>query len=328
MNLDFTDLLQVVSISLALGIGFLPTVLPVKQKSFQYKAWLIMAFIISLITAIGSTISKSNSDKENYNNLVSGADSTLYKVNESIAAANKIMALTNESVLRLQDIQDKNVELQRRTLAIQINSERLNRQLKEEIQIQSETNKSASDILSSITNREHREGSFAEYRFLLSVSQLNEMKWLLNDGTNISMERQSIGRYILQLLKPENKRGYRTQINNVDTLKQLIIESIDTAGIDYNLEIADTMSAMNGVKAFLEKSLVILNQEFTNPTLYDNMKLLTLWRQYYENVRIGLTVFHMYRRDFHEGNAIKQLAEKQRVFLAAIYDLIKGHAKK
>lgn len=187
-GLDSTDFWQMIGLVSVLVIGFLPAIKPIKGID-KYSVLLVMLFIIALITTVYTTLEKSISAKEDYSNLVDSTNSALKKVNQNVIASNKIMVLTNESIIRLQDLQDKNLQLHNEAISInyksseiQKSSNSLNNKLRQEIEMQKQTNNKATNIIKMVEQEKAQEERLNRAALFLSYSQLRNKKFIIYDA--------------------------------------------------------------------------------------------------------------------------------------------------
>lgn len=187
-GLDSTDFWQMIGLVSVLVIGFLPAIKPIKGID-KYSVLLVMLFIIALITTVYTTLEKSISAKEDYSNLVDSTNSALKKVNQNVIASNKIMVLTNESIIRLQDLQDKNLQLHNEAISInyksseiQKSSNSLNNKLRQEIEMQKQTNNTATNIIKMVEQEKAQEERLNRAALFLSYSQLRNKKFIIYDA--------------------------------------------------------------------------------------------------------------------------------------------------
>lgn len=314
-KLDATDFWQMVSIVVALVLSFLPSIKPVKGFN-RYSVGLVILFIIAVSTAVSTTITKSISDKENYANLVNGSESTLKRVNENLGKSNQLTEMSNESIQRLQDIQKRNFELQNEAMAInekssaiQNSSELLNKKLMEEIEIQKQTNKSANDILASLSLQKKSERLTNKTKLLSCVGELVACVGLLHDvfrkeSVDTVFIKSTIDKEMFKFKKShpfienesiiidsfmvknfyEDLKNFESRFNFIrDSLFKRIAKLPMDEKVNIVYLIQDSIIVEAGVKNYLNTTIDLLVSQLYNPVLSES-KSSNVWMEFYVNL--------------------------------------------
>lgn len=347
-KLDSTDFWQVVSIVVALVVSFLPSIKPVKGINL-YSGLLMFLFICAVITAVSTTISKSVSDKENYTNLVNGAESTLKRVNQNMDTSQKIMTITNESIKRLQDIQDKNIQLQneaaiinKKSTLIQQSSEVLQKQLADEIQIQRQTNKTAKEIVKNILEESERVKKGNQIKLMVGYVELTLMKFNLYDAlqpvqtnwTATLLDFQSKFKSIVpnydSLVKIQNYRAldsidiamqndYKKLFEGISKVQDSIDNSLSVRikntkpGMAFMIK--DSLHFINGVKQYLSETSNLLVAQLANPILQKERKLFLDWLEFFNKLYVKKELFLIDKTTITNIKDVQTLLDEHDKFL-------------
>lgn len=334
-NLDGIDLLQVISITAALFIGFLPNIKSMRgtDKSItKFGYAMIILFGISLLTAFFSTVAKSSADKDDYKNLISQTSSTLEKASKNISMSDSILNLEGISVVKLKNLQtesfnilSKELLIALKTDSIQSKSEALNKKLIEEINIQKEITKASDSIIHRLKQERDISQRNNHLKLILCITALQSCQNIIYEGLQISKVDYT---NLFESLNSNLKKKNLTE-REVDSLLKvfhnLSSDISNTIGIylgntkkDIYYTISDTNKTTKAVKDFLDETVLLLNEQLSNNYLQSHQIIFNIWFDYYNTIYVQRSLFYLDKSTIGSVKQIKNLISNHNSFIKKI----------
>ncbi len=328
-NLDGIDFLQIVSIVLALFIGFLPNIKSLKDscnRINRFGALMIVLFSLSLVTAFISTAAKSASDKENYQHLFDSTLKTLKKSNETVEQTSSLLILQDQTIRDLKSIlqgsktiQEQGLSLSHKTDSIQQRANELNKKLGAEIILQEKITKISKEIVQEMMVQEDAVDTYNNLRFMLNYSRLISAKYILYDG--LQEINHDMGQWVNELNKtPKSESKTSVQLLKIyhDSLQKLYSVYFKNTNRTITFAIKDSSLAAKALKDYFNFILDILETQFSNPSVYKNTSLLTIWMTYHSWLYEKQNVFLMDKQSISSLGKLKELVSKHDDFLTDV----------
>ncbi len=345
-RLDFVDFLQVISLVLALGIGFLPNVISTKSNDNRVSPFgmlMIALFLLCLSATFFSTISKSSADKKAYNDLFDSTTLVLDKATNNIIKSDSILNLQNKNIDELKKLQENAKQIQQQGILltyksdlIQAKSEQLNTKLRQEIDLQKATTKVADSIVNKITNQDRNTERNNQLRLLLCITTMMRTNLIIYNGMH--QVGTDYKKYITELVAENNKRLFESKrpLNIGDSLKKdLKDDSTIVNSVIYRMNniinvyiadlrrsviyaIEDSAKITNAITEFLNQNLALLDSQLGNPIVQKNNKLFDLWLKYFGELNEKRSIYFLDKSSLNSIDKIKQLTKSQDEFITRV----------
>ncbi|MEO6233121.1 MAG: hypothetical protein ABJB11_06715 [Ferruginibacter sp.] len=315
-NLDVDDFMQVICLSAALVIGFVPNVYSLKKQNGEMNImgiWMILIFAGLILLTFFSTLSKSSSDKDNYKNLFDSTLATLKKSDESVRQTKDILKLEDSSISNLKEITNKSNNIQNQGLSLLAKSEQLNDKLLQEIFLQKQITKKSNDIIDALKAQQKKEARNSHLSFIMNFGELGYAKdILINDFKEIDLDSWTVS-----VLK--GKLGHIP----LDSVNKIYNDSLDNIYETYNKNalrainygIKDPSTVAKSLKEYFAFVYGILQMQMLNSFVYKNSKLSKIWLDYMKYIFEKQHVYLIDKTSITSMREIKYIMNRHQQFL-------------